>query len=87
MNEVVKKELSAIGRWAYGLASAFIGAAAQQFSNMIVAPKEFNFTHAGLVTLGEGMLISGVIAVFLILKQSPLPPLVSSEKTSPAPNP
>ncbi len=60
-------------KWAKGLASAFIGAAANSITVVIVDPVNFNpVTQTKKVLIVA--LVSGALAVALYLKQSPLPP-------------
>jgi hypothetical protein len=63
--------------WVYSILSAAIGGAANSLGGFIVAPSVFNFTHAGLLKLGELALFGAAVPVLALLKQSPLPPLSS----------
>ena len=58
--------------WLKGLIAAFIGAAANGVVLSITDPATFNFKE-GIGHLGAVCLTSGIIAVALYLKQSPLP--------------
>lgn len=59
--------------WLKGLVAAVIGAAASSGVNIIAAPDQFNFSHAGLILLGKTAGASALLALFMYLKQSPLP--------------
>lgn len=58
--------------WLKGLVAAFIGGSANGITVMIVDPVAFNFKE-GLGKVGMVTLISGIFAVALYLKQSPVP--------------
>lgn len=58
--------------WAYGLASAMIGAAANTVTVMIVAPETFNLQE-GFGKVLSVAAVSAVVAAANYLKQSPLP--------------
>ncbi len=60
--------------WLYTLLSAGIGGAANSLGGAIVAPSVFNFSHEGLVKMGELALFGFAVPVLAFLKQSPLPP-------------
>lgn len=64
--------------WAYSLLSAAIGGAANSLGGFVVAPDVFNFSHAGLVKLGELALFGAAVPVLALLKQSPLPTLTET---------
>lgn len=59
--------------WLKGLFAAIIGAIANSGVNMVAAPDQFNFSHAGLVLLAKTAGASALLALFMYLKQSPLP--------------
>lgn len=61
--------------WLHSLAAAAIGGAASSLGGVLVAPNDFNFTHAGLVKIGELALAGALLPVLALLKQSPLPPM------------
>jgi hypothetical protein len=58
--------------WLKGLASAFIGAAANAVPVVIVDPSTFNFSD-GLGRLATVATVFGIVAAAMYLKQSPLP--------------
>ncbi len=60
--------------WLYSLLSAGIGGAANSLGGVIVAPSVFNFTHEGLIKIGQLALFGFAVPVLALLKQSPLPP-------------
>lgn len=60
--------------WLYSLLSAGIGGAANSLGGVIVAPSVFNFSHEGLVKIGQLALFGFAVPVLALLKQSPLPP-------------
>jgi hypothetical protein len=60
--------------WLYSLISAGIGGAANSLGGVIVAPSVFNFSHEGLIKIGQLALFGFAVPVLALLKQSPLPP-------------
>jgi len=68
--------------WIYSLLSGGIGGAANSLGGVIVAPSVFNFTHAGLVKIGELALFGFAVPVLAFLKQSPLPPIQVTTQTT-----
>lgn len=58
--------------WIKGILSAFIGAAANGVTLMIVDPANFNLQTGGKQLLTV-CLVSGLVSVAMYLKQSPLP--------------
>ena len=67
--------------WLHSILAAAISAAAGSITASIVDPEKFNFTASGLAHIGEFALVNAVLAVALILKQSPLPPDSPQEQT------
>lgn len=61
-------------KWLHGIGAAFIGGAAAGGVAFVQDPATFNFSEEGWVKLGTVCLVSGVIAAFAYLKQSPVPP-------------
>lgn len=59
--------------WIYSLLSAGIGGAANSLGGVIVAPSVFNFSHDGLIKIGQLALFGFAVPVLALLKQSPLP--------------
>jgi hypothetical protein len=59
--------------WLHSLIAAAIGGAASSLSAAIVAPSIFNFTHHGMVKMGQLALFGAAPPVLALLKQSPLP--------------
>lgn len=59
--------------WGLGLIHAVISGAANTVTAVIVAPDKFNFTHAGLIAMGQLAGAGAIIGFWLYLKQSPLP--------------
>lgn len=68
--------------WAYSLISACIGAAATGVTSMVVAPESFNFSHSGLIKLGEMCAANALLAAALYLQKSPLPPIQTTTQTT-----
>jgi hypothetical protein len=64
--------------WIQGAVSALIGGAANAVSAMVVDPVAFNF-QGNLKALLSLAAMSGVISLFLFLKQSPIPPEIEVE--------
>lgn len=60
-------------QWIHALVATAISAAASGITAGIVAPDQFNFTHSGLIKLGELCAVNALVAVAAYLKQSPLP--------------
>ena len=67
--------------WLHSIFAGAISAAAGSITASIVDPEKFNLTRNGLAHLAAFAGINALLAVALILKQSPLPP------ESPSPNP
>ncbi len=61
--------------WLYSLFAALIGGAVNSVAATYVAPEVFNFSHAGLIKLGQLALAGGLLGLLTYLKQSPLPKL------------
>lgn len=59
--------------WVHSIAAAAISSGANAVLVTVVSPSTFNLSGAGLAKLGELIVLSSVVAVALILKQSPLP--------------
>ena len=68
--------------WLYSLFSAGIGGAAGALGGVIVAPSVFNFSHAGLVKIGQLALFGFAVPVLTLLKQSPLPSIQTTTQTT-----
>lgn len=60
--------------WLHSIVAAAISAAAGSITASIVDPEKFNMTASGLQHLGAFAAINSLLAVALVLKQSPLPP-------------
>jgi|HubBroStandDraft_2_1064218.scaffolds.fasta_scaffold264590_1 hypothetical protein len=69
-------------KWLYGLLAVAISAAANGILASIVAPADFNFSHAGLEKLGALCGANAVLATALYLKQSPLPAIQTTTQTT-----
>jgi hypothetical protein len=65
--------LNNIKVWLHGLAATLIGGAAAAGTAVFAEPKDFNFTHAGLIAFGKVILVGAAIPAFAYLKQSPVP--------------
>jgi hypothetical protein len=59
--------------WLQSIAAAFISAFATAASGALALPTVFNLTHDGLANMAKITLVPAFLAVFTILKQSPLP--------------
>lgn len=69
--------------WLHSLAAAFISAFATAMVGALALPTVFNLTHDGLANIAKITLVPALLAVFNILKQSPLPTAsVTVTKTS-----
>lgn len=64
--------------WLYGLGTAAIGGAANALTASLVDPKDFNFTHDGMLMMLKIALAGALWPVLTLLKQSPLPPIDST---------
>ena len=53
------------------------------FTASIVDPEKFNMTVSGLQHLGAFAILNAILAVALVLKQSPLPPEIN-QRANPA---
>jgi uncharacterized membrane protein YadS len=60
--------------WLHGLGAAVIGGAAAAATAAFAEPKDFNFTHAGLIAFAKVVIIGAAIPTLAYLRQSPLPP-------------
>lgn len=69
--------------WLHSIAAAFISAFATAMVGALALPTVFNLTHDGLANIAKITLVPALLAVFNILKQSPLPTAsVTVTKTS-----
>jgi hypothetical protein len=59
--------------WIHSIAAAFIGAFATAGTGALTLPGVFNLSHDGLINFAKITLAPAIIAVFAVLKQSPLP--------------
>jgi hypothetical protein len=66
--------------WLHSIISAAIGGAVSAVSAVLVAPHDFNFSHAGFLSIEKVALSGAIIAVLAVLKQSPLPSNTSQSK-------
>ena len=70
-------------QWLYGLVAALIGGGASAvtaaFSAMVLTPGQYSVSGTAgwnsLKLMGLTFIVSGIIAAFAYLKQSPLPPV------------
>jgi hypothetical protein len=60
--------------WLKGLIAAVIGAFSNAAINVVADPDHFNFSKPGLLLLGKTAAVSALVALFMYLKQSPVPP-------------
>ena len=74
--------MNTVVNWLYGLVSAAIGAAAGGITAGIVAPESFNFSHSGLQKLAALCGVNALLAAALYLKQSPLPAISTTTRTT-----
>ena len=68
--------------WLYSLVSAAIGGASGALGGAVVAPSVFNFTHDGLIKIGQLALFGAAVPVLTLLKQSPLPSIQTTTQTT-----
>jgi len=61
--------------WLHGLFAAAISAFSSSASGFLLLPNVFNFTHTGMLNMVRVSVVPAMIAVFVYLKQSPLPPI------------
>ncbi len=59
--------------WLKGLLAAVIGGAANSVTAVFIAPDKFNFSHDGLIALAKLAGAGALLALFMYLKQSPVP--------------
>lgn len=59
--------------WLHGFGAAVIGGAASAGAAAFAEPKDFNFTHAGLIALAKVVATGAALPALAYLKQSPLP--------------
>lgn len=59
--------------WGKGLIAAFIGGSSNALTLVIVDPLDFNASPEGVKKLLIAALVSGVVAMAMYLKQSPVP--------------
>ncbi len=69
--------------WLHSIVAAAISAAAGSITASIVDPEKFNMTVSGLQHLGAFAILNAILAVALVLKQSPLPPEIN-QRANPA---
>jgi hypothetical protein len=74
--------MGSVAKWLYSLISAAIGAAASGVTASIVAPESFNFSGPGMAKLGALCGVNALLAVAMYLKQSPLPTIETTSKTT-----
>lgn len=60
--------------WLKGLIAAVVGAFSNSAVMLISAPEQFNLSKPGLILLGKTAAVSALVALFMYLKQSPVPP-------------
>lgn len=60
-------------QWFHSLIAAVVGGAANTLSAVLVAPDQFNFSHAGMIKLAEMAGAGALISLVMFLKQSPVP--------------
>ena len=59
--------------WLKGLLAAIIGGAANSVTAAFIDPEHFNFSHDGLIALAKLAGAGALLALFMYLKQSPVP--------------
>lgn len=68
--------------WLHGLSAAAVGGFASAGTAYFVAPQVFTFDEAGAIALGKAMLLGTVIPTLAYLKQSPVPAITMTSKTT-----
>ena len=59
--------------WLHGFGAAVIGGAASAGAAAFAEPRDFNFTHSGLIALAKVVAAGAAMPALAYLKQSPLP--------------
>jgi hypothetical protein len=79
----MKQGWNTVANWVNGLVGAFIGAASNSITLIIIDPEKFSpSATGGWKGLGLSVLIGGAVGAALYLKQNPTPFKVTSDETT-----